>query len=146
MVMERPSEKDSVMRDLSEITVNALKDLALARKDLQENDLHMKEMNKLANERVDEMSRVNQQLQTKISFVENIATIITSKNVIIRFEDSGVGVPPGDELNIFDPMFTTKSYGGGLGLTICKMIIEQHGGKLLYSSMPSIFSVSLPKT
>lgn len=80
MVLDTPSEKDPVMRDLSEITVNALKDLALARQELQENDLHMKEMNKLANERVDEMSRVNQQLQTKISFVENVASTIREKN------------------------------------------------------------------
>ncbi len=65
--------------------------------------------------------------------------------MIIRFEDSGVGVPPGDELKIFDPMFTTKSYGSGLGLTICKIIIEQHSGKLIYCNIPSIFSVYLPK-
>ena len=69
MVLDNPSEKDSVMRDLSEITAIALKDLELIKYELQENDLHMKEMNKLANERVDEMSRVNQQLQTKLSFV-----------------------------------------------------------------------------
>jgi signal transduction histidine kinase len=350
VVLDNPSEKDPVMRDLSEITVTALKDLELARQELQENDLHMKEMNKLANERVDEMSRVNQQLQTKISFVENIATgirekndklesdikivkneknrylqlndklktdlgkvirkekelsvkqiflerkietqtddlkrtekisiigqftarlshdmrnplsklkmsheilcnnpnlnvlekikhqqridvsistlvriiedvlefvrisdlhmndillddvisssieglnapssviierigesihvlcdskkleavliniltnavdaiekngtiriktVSTSKNVVIQFVDSGVGVPPGDESKIFDPMFTTKSYGSGLGLTISKMIIEQHGGKLEYRSNPSTFSIFLPKT
>ena len=350
VVLDNPSEKDPVMRDLSEITVTALKDLELARQELQENDLHMKEMNKLANERVDEMSRVNQQLQTKISFVENIATgirekndklesdikivkneknrylqlndklktdlgkvirkekelsvkqiflerkietqtddlkrtekisiigqftarlghdmrnplsklkmsheilcndpnlnvlekikhqkridssistlvriiedvlefvrisdlhmneillddvilssiegldipssvkiermgesihvlcdskkleavfinmltnamdaiekngtiriktLVTSKNIVIQFVDSGLGVPPGDELRIFDPMFTTKSYGSGLGLTISKMIVEQHGGKLVYGSSPSTFSVFLPKT
>lgn len=350
MVLDNPSEKDPVMRDLSEITVTALKDLELARQELQENDLHMKEMNKLANERVDEMSRVNQQLQTKISFVENIATgirekneklesdiklvkneknrylklndklktdlgkvikkekelsvkqiflerkietqtddlkrtekisiigqftsrlahdmrnplsklkmsheilcnnpnlnvlekikhqqridaslstmvriiedvlefvrisdlhmndallddvisssleglnipssvkiekmgesvhvlcdskkleavfiniltnamdaiekngtiriktLVTSKNIVIQFVDSGVGVPPGDESKIFDPMFTTKSYGSGLGLTISKMIVEQHGGKLDYRSNPSTFSVFLPKS
>ena len=349
MVLDNPSEKDPVMRDLSEITVNALKDLELARQELQENDLHMKEMNKLANERVDEMSRVNQQLQTKISFVENVASTIREKNeklesdiklvkneksrylqlndklksdlgkvikkekelsvkqiflerkietqtddlkrtekisiigqftsrlahdmrnplsrlkmshdilcnnpnlnvlekvkhqqrintsistmvriiedvlefvrisdlhmnevplndvisssiegldipstvklersgdsinvlcdskklqavfvnllsnaidaiekngkirikthviskhVVIQFEDSGVGVPPGDETKIFDPMFTTKNYGSGLGLTISKMIIEQHGGKLDYKNPPSVFSVFLPK-
>ena len=74
-----------------------------------------------------------------------IKTIVTSKNVVIQFEDSGVGVPPGDETKIFDPMFTTKSYGSGLGLTICKMIVEQHGGKLVYRNPPSIFSVFLPK-
>ncbi len=81
MVMKHPSEQNSVICDLSEITVNALKDLKLARKDLQENDLHMKEINKLANERVDEMSRVNQQLQTQISLVENVAKTIREKMI-----------------------------------------------------------------
>ena len=75
-----------------------------------------------------------------------IKTVSTSKNVVIQFVDSGVGVPPGDESKIFDPMFTTKSYGSGLGLTISKMIIEQHGGKLEYRSNPSTFSIFLPKT
>jgi len=79
MVLDNTSKQDPVMRDLSEITIPALKDLELARQELQENDLHMKEMNKLANERVDEMSRVNQQLQTKISFVENVANTIREK-------------------------------------------------------------------
>ena len=74
-----------------------------------------------------------------------IKTIITSKNVVIQFEDSGVGVPSGDESKIFDPMFTTKSFGSGLGLTISKMIVDQHGGKIVYRNMPSVFSVFLPK-
>ena len=68
------------------------------------------------------------------------------KNIVVQFVDSGVGVPPDDESKIFDPMFTTKSFGSGLGLTICKMIVDQHGGKLDYRSTPSTFSVFLPKT
>ena len=75
-----------------------------------------------------------------------IKTVTTDKNIVIQFVDSGVGVPPGDELKIFDPMFTTKSHGSGLGLTICKMIVDQHGGKLDYRSTPSTFSVFLPKS
>ena len=80
MLLDDPVEKDPVLRDLTEISVNALKDLELARKELKENDLRMQEMNKLANERVNEMSRVNQQLQDKISFVENMTKSIQEKN------------------------------------------------------------------
>lgn len=54
--------------------------MELAKKALQENDMHMKEMNKLANERAEEMSLVNQQLQSKISFVENVANTIKVSN------------------------------------------------------------------
>ena len=56
MLLDDPVEKDPVLRDLTEISVNALKDLDIARKELKENDLRMQEMNKLANERVEEMS------------------------------------------------------------------------------------------
>ncbi|AJW70524.1 sensor histidine kinase [Nitrosopumilus adriaticus] len=80
MLVDNPVERDPVLRDLTEISVNALKDLELARKELKENDLQMQEMNKLANERVNEMSRVNQQLQDKISFVENMTKSMQEKN------------------------------------------------------------------
>jgi len=342
-------DRDPVLHDLSEISVNALKDLELAKKELQENDIHMKEMNQLANERAEEMSRVNQQLQSKISFVENVANTIKTSNeklgndlkvvkiekerydklnsmlkidlgkvikkekelaikqiflerkieeqsknlmrtekiaiigqftsrlahdirnplsklrmsheilcnnpklnvlekikhqkkidksisdmvhiiedvlefvrisdlnmketlldeiisssidgieipstvnlektyndikilcdsrkleavftnlltnaleaidnegyikirvnenkeyIEIGFEDSGIGIKAGVESKVFEPMFSTKSHGSGLGLSICKMIVEQHGGKIVYNSPPSVFSVILPK-
>ena len=80
MLLGNSMEKDPVLRDLTKISVNALKDLELARKELQENDLRMQEMNKLANDRVNEMSRVNQHLQDKISFVENMTKSIQEKN------------------------------------------------------------------
>ena len=80
MSLDNPMEKDPFLRDLTEISVNALKDLELAKKELKENDLKMQEMNKLANERVNEMSKVNQQLQDKISFVENMTKSIQEKN------------------------------------------------------------------
>lgn len=80
MLVGNPIERDPVLRDLTEISVNALRDLELARKELKENDLRMQEMNKLANERVNEISRVNQQLQDKISFVETMTKSIQEKN------------------------------------------------------------------
>ncbi len=63
----------------------------------------------------------------------------------IGFEDSGIGIKAGVESKAFEPMFSTKSHGSGLGLSICKMIVEQHGGKIVYNSSPSVFSVILPK-
>jgi signal transduction histidine kinase len=50
--------------------------------------------------------------------------------VTVTFEDTGTGIDPGDTERIFDALFTTKSSGTGLGLTICRSIVEAHGGRL----------------
>jgi signal transduction histidine kinase len=44
--------------------------------------------------------------------------------------DRGCGIPPGDHERIFQPFVTTKKQGLGLGLAICRSIIEAHGGRL----------------
>ncbi|MCW4023955.1 MAG: PAS domain S-box protein [Candidatus Bathyarchaeota archaeon] len=76
---------------------------------------------------------------------------ITSKQngafVDISFTDTGYGMPEEVQLKIFKPLFTTKAKGMGFGLTICKRIVEAHGGKITVKSTPtkgSTFTVSLP--
>jgi two-component system sensor kinase FixL len=44
--------------------------------------------------------------------------------------DCGCGIPSGDTERIFQPFVTTKKHGLGLGLAICRSIIEAHGGRL----------------
>jgi PAS domain S-box-containing protein len=51
-------------------------------------------------------------------------------SVRVTVEDAGSGIDPAHLDRIFDPFFTTKSHGMGLGLSICRSIIEAHGGKL----------------
>ena len=50
--------------------------------------------------------------------------------IAVAVEDTGSGIPPEKLDEIFDAFITTKPKGMGLGLAICRMIIEQHGGKL----------------
>src|SRR5260221_1783560 len=67
--------------------------------------------------------------------------------IVVEVEDSGPGIDPADLNSIFDAFFTTKSDGMGLGLAICRMIIERHGGRLSASSdgtNGSLFQVILP--
>jgi PAS domain S-box-containing protein len=70
--------------------------------------------------------------------------------VIIAFEDSGPGIDPRDTDRIFDAFFTTKPQGMGMGLSICRSIIEEsHGGRLWASPRRphgSIFYVKLLST
>lgn len=66
-------------------------------------------------------------------------------NVLIEVEDSGPGIPDNVLPNIFDPLFTTKVYGTGLGLASCQSIVEQHGGKISVTNNPTMFTIILPK-
>ncbi len=56
------------------------------------------------------------------------------RDVLIAVEDSGPGIDSNDMERIFDPFFTTKSHGMGLGLSICRSIIESHDGRLWAST------------
>lgn len=67
-----------------------------------------------------------------------------SKNVTIKVKDSGPGIPEQDLERIFEPMYTTKTTGTGLGLVICKSIVEQHGGTISVSNKPTTFTITLP--
>jgi signal transduction histidine kinase len=67
--------------------------------------------------------------------------------IILSIEDSGPGIDPTQAENIFDAFVTTKSHGMGLGLALCRMIIERHSGELSVSpAYPrgSIFRIVLP--
>jgi signal transduction histidine kinase len=67
--------------------------------------------------------------------------------VELSIRDSGVGIPPEDMDKLFDPFFSTKEGGIGLGLSIAHRIIDQHHGKIEVTSNPNegtIFTVYLP--
>ncbi|MFY9841403.1 MAG: GAF domain-containing protein [Xanthobacteraceae bacterium] len=67
--------------------------------------------------------------------------------IIMSIEDSGPGIDPLHAENIFDAFVTTKSAGMGLGLALCRMIIERHSGELTVSPVHprgSIFRIILP--
>jgi PAS domain S-box-containing protein len=76
-----------------------------------------------------------------------MSTISKSDGVLITVEDSGPGIDPENADRIFHPFFTTKSQGMGMGLSICRSIIEAHDGYLSARSAVhrgSVFQISLP--
>jgi PAS domain S-box-containing protein len=67
---------------------------------------------------------------------------------VTAVEDTGTGIDKALAARIFEPMFTTKAQGMGLGLSICRSIIESHGGRLWAEPRPgggSIFRFSIPQ-
>ena len=68
--------------------------------------------------------------------------------VRLDFSDTGVGIPPENLEKIFEPLFSTKTKGIGLGLTISRMLAEANGGKIkVHSTLQkgSTFSLYLPR-
>jgi len=69
------------------------------------------------------------------------------EQVLLSISDTGVGFSPQLAQRIFEPFYTTKTHGTGMGLRICRSIIESHGGHLWAVSTPgqgATFHVSLP--
>jgi len=76
-----------------------------------------------------------------------ISMSIENNHALITFEDTGIGIPEDKIKEIFRPFFTTKSKGLGLGLAICKKLIEAHGGSISVRSKVgegSRFEIKLP--
>jgi two-component system, LuxR family, sensor kinase FixL len=78
-----------------------------------------------------------------------VRTATDGVSVIVEVSDSGVGLPAGDAARLFDPLYTTKKGGMGLGLAICRRVVLLHGGTIDARSNPdfgALFVISLPRT
>ncbi|GAB1483035.1 hypothetical protein MASR2M78_18510 [Treponema sp.] len=70
----------------------------------------------------------------------------TDAGILIKIIDNGRGIPLEDKDRVFDPFYSTKSEGAGLGLSIAREVLYSHRGKIDFESSPSgtIFTVTLP--
>jgi signal transduction histidine kinase len=69
--------------------------------------------------------------------------------VLVEVRDSGPGVDPGNLERVFEHFFTTKTSGVGMGLSICRSIINAHGGQMWASANEprgAVFQFTLPAT
>jgi len=76
-----------------------------------------------------------------------ISIRVTQENstIKIEIENSGPNIPEEDLDKIFEPLYTTKMQGTGLGLSGCKNIVESHHGTITASSNPVKFTIKIPK-
>lgn len=76
-----------------------------------------------------------------------IQTSVQNGNALVAVRDTGVGLPPDSEKKIFKRFYSTKADGLGMGLSISRSIVEEHGGSLQASAnrdRGSTFTVALP--
>lgn len=77
--------------------------------------------------------------EISIKFLED------KNHATIEISDSGPGIPEKVLPMIFEPLFTTKQKGTGLGLVSCKNIVKSHGGQVTVKNNPTTFSIQIPK-
>ncbi len=83
----------------------------------------------------------------RVHLLRVTAQVRHPKDLLITIEDSGCGIEPKDIDRIFDRFFTTKSHGIGMGLWICRSIVEAHEGRLWAEpgiQQGSVFRLQLP--
>ena len=76
-----------------------------------------------------------------------VSGTFAAETLTLSVSDSGPGIPPERLASIFDPYFTTKPEGSGLGLWIAQQIVTAHGGGLKAQNAPgggAVFAMSLP--
>jgi two-component system, LuxR family, sensor kinase FixL len=72
---------------------------------------------------------------------------VTGSTVVVAVEDSGTGIDVADLDRLFQPLYTTKADGLGMGLAISRTIVTAHGGQLRASNNPgggATFEFTLP--
>jgi signal transduction histidine kinase len=76
-----------------------------------------------------------------------VETSVVGNRAEVRVEDNGPGIPPGREEQVFEPFYTTKPAGLGMGLSIASSLVQAHGGSLRASngtSSGAVFVFDLP--
>ena len=89
-------------------------------------------------------------IHNAIQKLENNGSIIINYyhddlNNIIKIQDSGESIPDEIISKIFEPLFTTKHRGTGLGLASCEQIVKQHNGTIKVENNPTTFIILVPK-
>jgi two-component system sensor histidine kinase PilS (NtrC family) len=76
-----------------------------------------------------------------------VSMTTTGRRLVLRVHDTGEGIAPGDLGQIFEPFFSTKPDGSGLGLALVHRIVQDHGGEIDVDSRPGVgstFTIILP--
>jgi signal transduction histidine kinase len=76
-----------------------------------------------------------------------VTMAVAARRLVVRVNDTGEGIAAADLGQIFEPFFSTKSGGTGLGLALVHRIVQDHGGEIDVQSRPgtgTTFTITLP--
>jgi two-component system sensor histidine kinase DctS len=79
----------------------------------------------------------------------SVGAKVADRQVLISIADRGSGISAESAAQLFEPFYTTKLEGLGVGLNICRSVVEAHHGRLWFESPPeggTVFHISLPLT
>jgi signal transduction histidine kinase len=80
--------------------------------------------------------------------VLSLAPAADGAGLCFEVRDEGPGIPPEDRERVFDPFYTTKERGTGIGLAVVRRVAERHGGTVTVRPSPdgrgSVFALALP--
>ena len=85
--------------------------------------------------------------QDERPMVVNMTALKEGESVVVAIADNGKGIAADDQARVFQPQFTTKQSGSGLGLALAKQIVVQAGGRIWFESTPghgTTFFIELP--
>ena len=81
-------------------------------------------------EACEERGKCCEEYEREITFAVDVACDARGKCVVFGIKDNGIGIVASAKEQVFVPFFTTKKSGSGIGLSLCKQIVTNHGGSL----------------
>ena len=136
---EKTSFLEIIQNSLYEVEIPSQIELILPKQDFEITVDKVKFQTVITNILKNAIDAIDEKGHIKISIKKQL------NSNMITVEDSGKGFQLKESPEIFDPLYTTKITGTGLGLASCKRIVEQHKGKITVLQNPTRFIISIPK-
>jgi signal transduction histidine kinase len=144
-VRNTPLKLDEIfIENLIESATKSISNLEKIKIDIPKSQTHVKvDLDKMRTVFVNLLVNASQAIEGKGEIIVKVTDVRDTTQITIQ--DSGKGIPEELLPRIFEPLFTTKTRGTGLGLVSAKNIVEQHGGTISVKNNPTTFTVLLPK-